>query len=71
MKYRYLGFSYESYYPGGGMTDCCIKSNDLNEVIELLKKKERRNLEYHGGTDIYDCETGESVLYKYDGVPIE
>ena len=61
MKYRYLAFSYPSYYPGGGMSDCLLKTNDLEEARAKIEQDRTRNDPCHGGSEIYDCETGEIV----------
>ena len=61
MKYRYLAFSYPSYYPGGGMSDCLLRTNDLEEARAKIEQDRTRNDPYHGGSEIYDCETGEIV----------
>lgn len=38
IKYRYLLFATEHYYPGGGMSDCIFKTNNLNELKQFAKK---------------------------------
>ena len=40
MKYRYLMFGYDWYYPAGGMQDIYEKTDDedlIKELIELWK----------------------------------
>jgi len=63
MKYRYLGFSSMMYYPGGGMSDCVIKSNNLDEVKTKLIEDAKQP--FHSGCEIYDCETGEEIEFEY------
>ena len=34
--YRYFLFCCEDYYPSGGMEDCVLKTNDLNEMARYI-----------------------------------
>lgn len=52
--YRYLLFTYSENYPAGGMDDCVLKTNDLEELAKHIAKD---NSQY---MDIYDCHTGET-----------
>jgi len=36
--FKYLVFAYDSYYPCGGMDDCILVTNDINEAIEILEE---------------------------------
>lgn len=67
MKFRYLGFSWPAYYPGGGTCDLVIKSNDLQEVRAAIAKTIESS--YHGGSEIFDCLIGEVI--EEDGKPAQ
>lgn len=34
--YRYLLFFYNDYYPLGGMEDCVLKTNNFNDLEQLI-----------------------------------
>jgi hypothetical protein len=36
--YRYLLFHYPYYYPGGGMRDCELKTNNLDELVPFINQ---------------------------------
>lgn len=55
---RYLVFSYGSYYPNGGMSDCVLKTNDVNEAVCKAVDERDENFMY---TSVYDTYTGEYV----------
>jgi hypothetical protein len=44
--YRYLVFAYDRYYPSGGMSDCELKSNDIDEVNEKADELKSDGWEY-------------------------
>jgi len=56
--YRYLVFEYYCYYPSGGMNDCGLKTNELEEAIEHMNDSD---CEY---IDIYDCVEGRIIQSK-------
>lgn len=35
---RFLAFAYETYYPGGGLSDCIHTSDDLEECFAALRE---------------------------------
>lgn len=47
--YRYLVFEYDCYYPSGGMDDCKLKTNKLEEAMEFMNNSDWDYI------DIYDC----------------
>lgn len=51
MKFRYLVFEHEDYYPAGGMDDCILKTNESIYV--------KRDLRNKSGCYVFDCLTGE------------
>lgn len=45
MKYRYLVFNYECYYPSGGFGDLTLSTNSLDEAIECCSGRGWKNWE--------------------------
>ena len=37
--YRYFLYYFWDYYPKGGMNDCVLKTNDLEELTQFVKDK--------------------------------
>ncbi len=35
---RYLVFEFDAYYPGGGMYDCRLKTDNLEEALGRVRK---------------------------------
>ncbi|MGG0667761.1 hypothetical protein ABE073_04445 [Lederbergia citrisecunda] len=61
---RYLVFGFHDYYPGGGMKDCKLKTNELNEVIEFVKMWEGKDKDSnYEHLHVYDGERDE-VIYE-------
>ena len=56
--YRFLLFSYEGYYPNGGVGDLCISFNTVKELEDNYLKNERSLYEY---IDVFDTKTGRTV----------
>ena len=56
--YRFLLFSYEGYYPNGGVGDLCISFNTVKELEDNYLKNERSLYEY---IDVFDNKTGRTV----------
>lgn len=56
MKYRYLVFAYDYYYPAGGMDDCICKTNEILSVKHEFRSAEKT----YQSVEIYDCESGET-----------
>ena len=56
--YRFLLFSYEGYYPNGGVGDLCISFNTVKELEDNYLKNERSLSEY---IDVFDTKTGRTV----------
>ena len=44
---RYLLFCYPEYYPHGGMEDCELKTNNLDELAPYINKNYNDDLFYH------------------------
>ncbi|MEK3887478.1 hypothetical protein [Bacillus sp. FSL K6-3431] len=38
MPFKYLIFGFSHYYPGGGMEDCVLKTNKIQEVKNYVEK---------------------------------
>lgn len=58
---RFIAFSYEDYYPAGGLGDMVGDFDTIEEIIELANKSKFENL------DILDLQTGESAEgYSWD-----
>ena len=61
---RYLIFGYGDFYPGGGMEDCKLKTDSINEVVEFIKAWEGKDEEEdYENLHVYDGERDE-VIYK-------
>ena len=56
--YRFLLFSYEGYYPCGGVGDLCISFNTVKELEDNYSKNERSLYEY---IEVFDTKTGRTV----------
>ena len=54
MRYKFLVFSYENFYPGGGMEDCILKTNDPEAALKAATEAKETSI------DIYNAETGET-----------
>ena len=64
MKYRYLMFGYDYFYPSGGMQDIYEKTDDedlIKELIELWKVEPDHDI-----IQVYDTELDE-VVYLGQG----
>lgn len=51
--YRYLLFQCDTYYPAGGMYDCKLKTNNLEDLIPFINK--HYNEELWGNIHYYDA----------------
>lgn len=56
--YRYLVFEYYNYYPSGGMNDCELKTNKLEEATKHMNDSDSEYI------DIYDCVEGRIIQSK-------
>lgn len=52
-KYRYFVFADCRYYPSGGMADCYLKTNSVEEAIKLANELERK-YDYVGVYDVVE-----------------
>ena len=58
--YRYLLFHCYYYYPGGGMRDCALKTNNIDELVPFIEKHYEDDLLYH----IHYYDTVEDKMYR-------
>ncbi len=63
---RYLLFSFQCYYPSGGMDDCILVSESLEELNEYAKKCVGDRYYSDDFLEYYDCQNNE--LYRADCV---
>lgn len=63
--YRFLLFSYESYYPNGGIGDFYFSFNTIEEMEEEYERSSRKLCEY---IDVFDTKT-EEVINRSDYYP--
>ena len=61
MSTKYMCFSYDTYYPQGGMSDCRLITEDLNEAEDWLRQQNTTC----GNAYIYVTNT-EQQIYKDD-----
>lgn len=55
MNKRYLLFAYDEYYPGGGMYDCKLRTNDWDEINrEVVKLAERYDYVQYYDSEVDD-----------------
>lgn len=47
MNNRYLLFCCPQYYPSGGMGDCELKTDNLDDIMAYLEKHYKDRLFYH------------------------
>ena len=64
MKFRYLMFAYDTDCPNGGMEDCLIKTNDLEEIKNYIGENQF-DFEFF---EIYDVLEDTNILV--DGKPV-
>lgn len=64
MKYRYLVFAYDWYYPSGGMQDIYEKTDDKDLIKELIESWKVEP--DHDIIQVYDTELDE-VVYQGEG----
>lgn len=62
MAFRYLVFGFLEYYPGGGMEDCKLKTNEIETVKAFLKSWSVEVDDYEN-VHVYDAEKDE-LIYK-------
>lgn len=56
--YRYFLFHYYDYYPSGGMHDCALKANNIDEFIAYINN----NVDLFSNFHYYDA-TEDKVMY--------
>ena len=56
--YRYLLFSYEGYYPSGGLGDLRIS---FNTIEEMEKEYERLPFGLYEYIEVFDTKTGRTI----------
>ncbi len=54
---RYLLFTYDTYYPGGGWSDCAGSFDTLDEIREHLKNQDYKC----DHEEVIDLETGKEI----------
>lgn len=52
--YRYLLFYYNHYYPHGGMEDCVLKTNNLDDLEKFIHANYEDDY-YQGTISYYDA----------------
>lgn len=58
--YRFLLFSYEGYYPNGGIGDLVLQFNTIEELKEV-------NIFYiHDYVEIYDFKAGKEIVTSFE-----
>jgi hypothetical protein len=65
MKYgkkRYFLFEITHYYPAGGMNDCILKTNDVEEALSVIRHKHAEDPYSMTNYEIYDVETDEIII---------
>ena len=63
---KYLLFAYADYYPCGGMEDCVLVANSIEELNLFIPQYIK---EYGWCTDnmhYYDCQTGRTYEAEFD-----
>lgn len=60
---KYLVFEYDNYYPGGGMNDCELVTDDIIKVKEHVRnwadQKETSPADF---LNVYDVEEGQHIF---------
>ena len=65
--YRYLLFHCYDYYPGGGMRDCVLKTNNFDELVPFIN--EHYDDTFFDGIHYYDAvedKVGYAVMERYE-----
>lgn len=63
---KYLLFAYLSYYPSGGMDDCILVANSIEELNSYALKYIEENNRDFDYMHYYDCQTGKTYEVEFD-----
>lgn len=58
---RYLVFNYGGYYPGGGLNDLALATDDWS-AVEVVVEEHRRGTMWADYLDVLDASTGQVVV---------
>jgi hypothetical protein len=62
MYKRFLVFSYDDYYPNGGLSDVIKSFDDADEAVEYAKSDERGCRGDY--IEVFDCDLREFIYQK-------
>ncbi len=63
---KYLLFAYDSYYPDGGMNDCILVANSIEELNSYVLKYIEENDRDFDYIHYYDCQTGKTYEAEFE-----
>lgn len=63
---KYLLFAYREYYPSGGMDDCILVANSIEELNSYALKYIEENSNDFDYMHYYDCQTGRTYEAEFD-----
>ena len=63
---KYLLFAYMDYYPCGGMEDCVLVANSIEELNSFIPQYLKDQAWCTDNMHYYDCQTGKTYIAEFN-----